>query len=168
MRLIDADALTRRAVEKLYITNSFKAITDLIDQAPTIEPSGDSGVFIPGISVEQLRNAPLEGVEELLAKGVMRDVLEPSGDLVSRQLLIGAIEKCGEEKIYPQALIQTIKALPSAEAAQGEWVDIDNYYRMATCSHCHKVAMFEKWGEYTKPYDFCPNCGADMRKDQDR
>ena len=49
-----------------------------------------------------------------------------------------------------------------AEAVQGEWIDIDNYYRLATCSHCHKVTMFEKWGEYTQPYNFCPNCGAKM------
>lgn len=54
--------------------------------------------------------------------------------------------------------------LPSADAVQGEWIDIDNYYRLATCSHCHKITMFEKWGEYTKPYDFCPNCGARMYK----
>lgn len=53
--------------------------------------------------------------------------------------------------------------LPSAEARPtGEWIDIDNYYRMATCSHCHKVTMFEKWGEYIRPYNFCPNCGAKM------
>lgn len=41
MRLIDADELRKQAIEKLHITNSFKDITDLIDQAPTIEPSGD-------------------------------------------------------------------------------------------------------------------------------
>lgn len=60
-----------------------------------------------------------------------------------------------------KALHMAIEAL-SAEAVQGEWTDIDDYYRMATCSRCHKVTMFEKWGEYTKPYDFCPNCGAMM------
>lgn len=50
-----------------------------------------------------------------------------------------------------------------AEPKTGKWVDIDNYYRMATCSRCQKVTMFEKWGEYTKPYHYCPNCGAKMR-----
>lgn len=50
-----------------------------------------------------------------------------------------------------------------AEPKTGKWIDIDNYYRMATCSHCHKVTMFEKWGEYTKPYHYCPNCGAIMK-----
>ena len=52
---------------------------------------------------------------------------------------------------------------PSAEAVQGEWIDIDNNYRLATCSHCHKVTMFEKWGDCTQPYNFCPNCGARMK-----
>lgn len=59
-----------------------------------------------------------------------------------------------------------IEAL-SAEAVQGEWIDIDNYYRLATCSNCHKVTMFEKWGEYTRPYNFCPNCGARMKDGDD-
>ena len=64
--------------------------------------------------------------------------------------------------------IATVDDLPSAEAVQGEWIEIDNYYRMATCSHCHKVTMFEKWGEYTKPYNFCPNCGARMKAGDDK
>ena len=73
-----------------------------------------------------------------------------------------------QAKFYPtkaeldELCDMAIEAL-SADAVHGEWIDIDNYYRMATCSHCHKVTMFEKWGEYTKPYDFCPNCGARMK-----
>ena len=63
---------------------------------------------------------------------------------------------------HAEAIKVAIEVL-KAEAVQGEWTDIDNYYRMATCSRCHKVTMFEKWGEYTKPYDFCPNCGARMK-----
>lgn len=55
---------------------------------------------------------------------------------------------------------------PSADAVHGEWIDIDNHHRLATCSHCRKVTMFEKWGEYTKPYDFCPNCGARMEANE--
>ena len=68
--------------------------------------------------------------------------------------------------ILKARLGEVIEAL-SAEAVHGEWIDIDNYYRMATCSHCLKVTMFEKWGEYTRPYNYCPNCGADMRGEEE-
>ena len=66
---------------------------------------------------------------------------------------------------YEAGMVRRLKEALSAEARPtGEWIDIDNYYRIATCSHCLKVTMFEKWGEYTKPYDFCPNCGTNMVK----
>ena len=96
-------------------------------------------------------------------------------DLISRQDAIEAVvchiwhmpneayRQFNCENIVREVVEDAIKRLPSAEAVQGEWIDVDNYYRMATCSHCHKVTMFEKWGEYTKPYNFCPNCGARMR-----
>ena len=50
-----------------------------------------------------------------------------------------------------------------------EAIEILSFYQkgLATCSHCHKVTMFEKWGEYTKPYNFCPNCGARMKGGDD-
>ena len=38
MRLIDADALTQKAVETFYITNYFSHITKMIDDAPTVKP----------------------------------------------------------------------------------------------------------------------------------
>lgn len=41
MRLIDADELRLLAIEKLHMVNPLGDITDLIDEAPTIEPSGD-------------------------------------------------------------------------------------------------------------------------------
>lgn len=87
-------------------------------------------------------------------------------DLISRADAIEAVNETLSGNVYWDYVcdaVKALKALPSAEAVQGEWVDIDNYYRLATCSHCHKVTMFEKWGEYTKPYNFCPNCGAKMK-----
>ena len=85
-------------------------------------------------------------------------------DLISRADAIEmAVDVETPQGTYERAIyVDDLMELPSAEAVQGEWTDIDDYYRMATCSCCHKVTMFEKWGEYTKPYDFCPNCGAMM------
>ena len=93
-----------------------------------------------------------------------------TGDIISRADAIDALSRSSvyawsieQDQTAHNWALNIIKALPSAEAVQGEWIDIDNYYRLATCSHCHKVTMFEKWGEDTKPYNFCPNCGARMK-----
>ena len=81
-------------------------------------------------------------------------------DLISRQAAVEAADRAMTKEVA----IDSIKALPSLTPIEktGGWIDIDNYYRLATCSHCDKVTMFEKWGEYTKPYEYCPNCGAKM------
>ena len=63
---------------------------------------------------------------------------------------------------YRKLAEELFEDIPSAEAVQGEWVYIDNYFRVAICSRCHKVTMFEKWGAHTKPYNYCPKCGAKM------
>lgn len=89
-------------------------------------------------------------------------------DLISRADAIEAVKSAYKEPMpislaYPLAdIINILNALPSAEAVQGEWVYIDNYFRVATCSRCHKVTMFEKWGAHTKPFNYCPKCGAKM------
>ena len=60
-----------------------------------------------------------------------------------------------------------VKMLPSADIPKGKWSNIDNYYGTAICTNCKKVTMFEKWGSKPiKQYDFCPNCGARMVKDE--
>lgn len=92
-------------------------------------------------------------------------------DLISRQDAIRWVKtECNPygkptlEFESGKKVIEHLEKMPSADRPTGEWVDIDNYYRMATCSNCHKVTMFEKWGEYTRSYNYCPNCGADMRE----
>lgn len=101
--------------------------------------------------------------------------IESSGDLISRETLIGAIEKCGEDKVYSQALIETIKALPSADRPKGEWIDEDGDnvpldkdgcpLRSCYCNQCHEWLVASD--EYGVNGNFCPSCGADMRCDYD-
>lgn len=52
------------------------------------------------------------------------------------------------------------------ENVRGEWINYDKKYRLATCSKCNKITMFELWGTKVKFYDYCPNCGADMRVEE--
>ena len=57
-----------------------------------------------------------------------------------------------------------IEHQPTIEPKRGEWVNKDSYWHTAICSNCNKVTMFEERDEKVIEYDFCPNCGADMRE----
>ena len=90
---------------------------------------------------------------------------EPKGDdLISRA---EAIEALGEEPLvwcyedYEIAErsqwrddVEAIKSVPSADRPRGEWNDIGGVIRWG-CSLCHYA--------YDQKFNFCPNCGADMR-----
>ena len=60
---------------------------------------------------------------------------------------------------------EILSQLPSAEAVQGEWghmiadgKDGSHWYEYE-CSHCGEVVL--------RPYNYCPNCGADMRGEEE-
>lgn len=56
------------------------------------------GVYIPYITVDMLRNAPLEAVEELLNSGVMIDVKEPHGRLIEEVIdFVNLMSECSEK-----------------------------------------------------------------------
>ena len=74
-------------------------------------------------------------------------------DLIRREDAIVAVEN-NSYGMGSRASVKAIKALPSAEAVQGEW-----FYRWNDfeCSAC---GAFEK-----NRSNFCPNCGTKMYKD---
>ena len=91
-------------------------------------------------------------------------------DLISRQAALEALNW----KWAGKASIDAITELPTIDAVpvrHGEWYgEADGYadgelvYDMWYCSFCGK--RFEEWDE--KPnWNFCPNCGADMRGGND-
>ena len=70
---------------------------------------------------------------------------------------------------HNKAFREIIEQIPAADVrpvVRGEWVEIPP--KPFVCSKCGKgVALF---GIYVTPDDtwaFCPNCGADMRKEDD-
>ena len=81
-----------------------------------------------------------------------------SEDLIKRSDAIGA---CAYETIECYEARKAIRALPSADRPQGEWIDRSGGIEGAWnyCSVCGEQAI--------DLYDFCPNCGADMRKGAD-
>lgn len=57
--------------------------------------------------------------------------------------------------------------IPVEKAKEGEWINKQEKYRMAECSNCKKVTMQEMWGDKLVYYDYCPNCGAEMKGAED-
>ena len=75
------------------------------------------------------------------------------------------------EEQYANCPLQEVKP----KQKKGKWIKIpefcgddvsgfiDNHF---SCSECKKEAEINPWGFYILS-DFCPNCGADMRGEQD-
>ena len=78
-------------------------------------------------------------------------------DLISRQAAISHVDDVPYIKEHPNVGLLCkawIESLPSAQPEQkkGEWSD---GYRWQRCSLCKQTGK--------KSWNYCPNCGADMR-----
>ena len=87
------------------------------------------------------------------------------------------------DTIYRQAAIdaldcingveEVLRSLPSAqpERRKGKWDFMGwQMFQCSECKHTFTQDFLEGWREYTyEPFfpPFCPNCGADMRGEQD-
>ena len=91
-------------------------------------------------------------------------------DCISRQAAIDAAFSlcedcdsgyCGSCRVnYPgeKDVIKVIRNLPSAqpERKKGRWIDMDDHVMCSCCGATH----------YGSDKNFCPNCGADMRRNE--
>ena len=87
-------------------------------------------------------------------------------DLISRSALIEDVERSDLSRVLKEHLEDLIEEQPPVEAKEvvhGEWVNDWN------CSECNCSYMDYADGDSNRDYryslpNFCPNCGADMRK----
>ena len=91
-------------------------------------------------------------------------------DLISRQAAIDAygdwyVEE-GTEEGFIGTVKQLLEGLPSAqpERKTGKWI---NEGRIIRCNKCKIGYATVKGMKSALTYNFCPNCGADMRGEQD-
>ena len=99
-----------------------------------------------------------------------KDTNVPSNDTISRQDVIELVKNSyynlAESMEDTWAMVTDVERLPSAqpERKKGKW-EITNLGAVGTfvsCSECKRVV------KHKAPfYNYCPNCGADMRGEQD-
>ena len=73
-----------------------------------------------------------------------------------------------------ECITELINGVPSAqpERKKGKWIYGEDEYGIDGY-HCDKCGFFVPWDythkfiDFIKDYHFCPNCGADMRGEQD-
>ena len=99
-------------------------------------------------------------------------------DLISRQAAIDtakrlhdvALANWKETKISANTMIDALKDLPSEEPERknGKWIEQDDgwdgvYYE---CSVCKEPFTLIDGTPQDNLYNFCPNCGSDMRGEE--
>ena len=64
---------------------------------------------------------------------------------------------------------EVLKGLPSAqpERKKGKWLPyLEEYHDMFKCSNCGNIIRLP-FKCFSPPYYYCPNCGADMKEEED-
>ena len=101
------------------------------------------------------------------------NLAEVGKDCISRQQAIDALcgELCGGHhdcEFYPTCNeIHTIIELPSIQPKRGKWIKTARWGRVYYCNQCRNYLDFDGVNAGRGSTNFCPNCGADMRGEQD-
>lgn len=90
-------------------------------------------------------------------------------EYIDRQAVLDELDEDIEEFVERDYALKTakkyIKKIPPADVRpvlRGRWIpkNADGSWRVDACSACKKNTHYLR---YASAYDFCPNCGADMR-----
>ena len=182
MRLIDADALTKYFFRPYSNEESYSNtdIRNVIDKQPSIEPDSDTISRQQAVEVAMQYCLDDDGscskadrdIRELLDD---LENLPPSPtvtadtDTISRQMALDAVLNLNVENrvSWLDAVIDTIDALPhSPSRREGKWLASDDMYETGICSCCRWDSR-EPFDYAIANFHFCPNCGADMREEND-
>lgn len=92
--------------------------------------------------------------------------------LIDADDLLTAFPVDDEPTLTKSCVRMTIQRMPTIEPRKGKWIYGEDEYGIDGY-HCDKCGFFVPWDyahkfiNYIEDYNFCPNCGADMRGEQD-
>lgn len=101
-------------------------------------------------------------MSEYISKTLLLHDIAVVASMIGEPIMIG-----DPIKIYDQmsAIVKESPAADVVERKRGKWLDVttlDNEFICWVCSECRHGTDF-----VYEPYNYCPNCGADMRGDSD-
>lgn len=82
-------------------------------------------------------------------------------EYIDKELLIKAAKKYGIA--LPSIMMNSVPAADVRENVKGEWITEYEPNGKPYCFHCSACDDDFRFIAITTAYDFCPNCGADMR-----
>ena len=94
-------------------------------------------------------------------------------EYIKREEAIEAVKHAWAKGLEPSQYIEIIPAADVSKVRHGQWIAYVNEYgeKRHYCSECKKDAH-RHYSEYRNDviellFDYCPNCGADMRGSND-
>lgn len=134
------------------------------DQNVADVPSGDliSRDTVLALINKAIYNTNNKEIQDYLFCGLRRDVHHlPSADTIS-------IEE-------HQQIVTELKQSYTCDRPKGEWIDKGEWIAVEDdceniyweCSNCEDAFYLEVGTPKSNNYNYCPNCGADMRGDKD-
>ena len=161
MRPIDADALCKKLQAEIGSPEGdekLMRINYLITSAPTIEPERKKGI-------------PMDAIKYILRKETV--TTNPENFVANEKFIqfmtdpeIASFGRWQHSNGFNTALVAVeceLDKIPNAEPERkkGEWVQISPA-KIYECTACKQNVMTDD----IECYNFCPNCGADMRGEQ--
>lgn len=120
------------------------------------------GIVIEGEDTSKIKQALLLA-RKMLTNGTPYN---PTGDLISRSALREKISNAFIDGATKSIFKKYIDNAPTvAERPKGEWIVVKSPLSNETIVKCDKCGD-EFIGNDVEDYNFCPNCGADMRGDK--
>ena len=83
-------------------------------------------------------------------------------DLIDRDKLRDALYDADAITFRGLEILNTFPTVNAEPVKHGEWEPSPHLFGYVRCSECHDCNIWSEWID-GKKWNFCPNCGADMR-----